>query len=1081
MIIIRTLKKARLFLILFLLSGFHPVFSSPFIHIFRPSDYKADPQTYCSVQAPNGMMYFGNNRGGVLEFDGKNWTFIDTPQNGVVRSLAIGSDRQVYVGGTSDLGFLETDKNGKLSFHSLLSLLPDSAHSFNEIWKTISFDNRIYFLTAKALYVYDYSTITVIKPQKKVFSNLFTVENTLFLLEHEVGLLQVTGEIVKRISDHSVFMKEEIPFGYKTKTGRTIFISESKGLFEFKNNIPVFLDSPASAYLKKFKSYIQPVLLSNGNIAIPTIRGGVLIIDQEGNIVFVLSEKQGLPSNIVYSVTSDHENGLWVTGEQGISRVEYPSPWGYYSKNNGIKGIVLSILVTRDVLYAGTMFGLFTAELRGPNGSSANSETDLEFKQVPDLSGEVWHLEQTGNTILIASSDGLFQLVNGKLNKIVSANQSTLLVSKRFPGILFSGSPDGLFVYQMEKNKIRQIGRVNNSKIGIYSLNEDESGRIWSGSFYEGVNRFTFEKDNWLNPEVTHFDKADGLPPAENFTSEFRRKLVISTVSGLYQKPDDQSPFSLVPGFPNELIDASSIIRQRNDSTLWVTNSSQVFLVTFSKSGTYRYQAAPFNRLPLGGIWSIAESDPGVTWFGGDNGIFSYSSAIEKNISASFFTHIKEVKSDSGLVALADSTVSGWPVLPWSQRNLQFHFSSATFDGDGKTEFQYRLLGFSNQWSVWTSETVKEFTNLPAGEYQFQVRSKNVYGLISESASTGFIILPAWYSTWWARSVYLIVLLLSIFLFIQWRITKTQKEKILLEKLVFEKTSELATSYEQLKQSQTQLIQSEKMASLGTLVAGIAHEINNPVNFIQSSIYPLKEDVGELLKYLILYQRLETILTKDPDSEEADKILAEISKLKNSISPEELKTEIDQLFAGMESGASRTSDIVKSLRTFSRVDENDMKVFDLSEGFEITLKLLEKEIAGRIEIKTAFKHTSLITGFPGQINQVLMNVLMNAIQAIETTGIIEVNSSETEEFVILSVTDNGIGIPEGNISKLFDPFFTTKAVGKGTGLGLSISYQIIQRHRGKITVTSEPGKGSCFTIMLPKVPNLTEVADAPVA
>lgn len=1020
------------------------------------------------------MMYFGNNRGGVLEYDGRNWTFIDTPQNCVVRSLAIGRDQKIYVGGTGDFGFLEANQFGKMFFHSLLPALPDSARNFNEVWKTISFNNHIYFLTARAIFVYDYNRFSIIRPVTQDFANLFPIENSLYLVEHGIGLQLVSGSTVKLISGHPLFQSEEIPFGFRSGTGRKILISESKGLFELKNNVPVFLDLPASAYLKKYKCYLHPVLLSNGNIAIPTIRGGVLIIDPDGRILFILSEKQGVPSNIVYSVTSDHENGLWITGEQGISRVEYPSPWGFYSKNNGLKGIVLSLLIVKDVLYAGTMFGLFSADLIHSDGFPLFSEQDLEFKQIPDISGEVWHLEFTENSILAATSEGLFQFKNGILKKINSESQSTLLVSKHLPGLLFGGSPDGLFVYRLEKQTISVIGKINNLKTGIYSLNEDESGRVWSGSFFEGVNRFTFFKENLLNPEIVHYGKQDGLPPAENFTFEFRGKVVISTIKGLFQKLNDTSFFSLVPGFPNELIDASSILRQSSDSTLWVTNSTQVFKVTFSTSGEFRYQAAPFNRLPMGGIWSIAESAQGVTWFGGDNGIFSYQPSVEKNISARFFTHIKEVKSDSGLVVLADSIAKSWPELPWSQRNLQFQFSSTTFDGDGKTEYQYRLMGFGDQWSSWSSETVKEFTNLPAGEYQFQVRSKNVYGHLSEPASTFFVILPAWYSTWWARTLYLLILIMSVFLFIQWRITKTKKEKIRLEKLVFEKTSELAASYEQLKNSQSQLIQSEKMASLGTLVAGIAHEINNPVNFIQSSIYPLKEDVSELINYLTLYQSLESTLSLEFADEKSRTILSEINKLKLSVSPEELKTEIEQLFAGMEHGASRTSDIVKSLRTFSRLDENDMKRFDITEGFAVTLKLLEKEIEGRIKIKTEFTHTSAITGFPGQINQVLMNILMNAIQAIPESGIIEVFSSETEEFVTLSITDNGIGIPPGNLSKLFDPFFTTKAVGKGTGLGLSISYQIIQRHHGKITVTSTPGKGSCFTIMLPKIQNLNE-------
>lgn len=1065
-----------LLVLLFLISGFQVVFSSPFIRVYGPSEYKADPQTYCSVQSPDGIMYFGNNRGGVLEFDGKNWNFIDTPHNGVVRSLTVGYDRRVYVGGTGNFGFLKKDSTGKTIYHSLVHLLNESDRNFKEVWQTVSLNNQICFLTINALFIYDNGLISVIRPQVSTFSNMFSVDNEIYLVEENSGLKKILDKKLTVLSQNPLFKTNDIPFGFKTPGGKVVLITERQGLFELTNGKPVFIDCPASAYLKNYNSYLQPIHLKNGNIAIPTIRGGVLIIDQNGAIVYRITEQHGLPSNIVYSVYTDHEDGLWVTGEQGISRVEYPSPWSYYNKNNGLKGIVLSIHISPDVLYAGTMFGLFTANLK-QHGKSDKFDSDLEFKQVPEVSGEVWHLEKVGNSILAASSEGLFQLINGRINKICSENLSVLQVSKKFPGIIFGGSPVGFFVYHYNQDRIRLLGKAIDANMGIYSLNEDKNGHIWSGSFFEGVYKFSFISPDWLKPHIEHYDTSNGLPAAENFTSELNGYPVILTVKGVFKKNNDKSGFELLNSFPNELVDASSILKQSTDSSVWVTNASHVQKVTFSKTGSFHIKFAPFNRLPLGGIWSISETSGGITWFGGDNGIFSFNPFIDKNSSAQFFTHIRSVISDSGRVVLSDSTSKTIPALPWALRNLQFHYSSTTFDGDGKTEYQFRLMGFSNQWSNWTIETAKEYTNLPAGDYQFEVRSKNVYGSISPAAVTSFSILPAWYSTWWARTVYLLVSLICIYLFIQWRIAKTKEEKQLLEKLVFEKTSELAASYQQLKQSQTQLIQSEKMASLGTLVAGIAHEINNPVNFIQSSIYPLKEDVNELLKYLNLYHTLEVSLNEKSISIENQSILRELKSLRDSLSPDELKIEIEQLFAGIENGTSRTSDIVKSLRTFSRVDENDMKTFDLSEGFSITLKLLEKETSGRIEIKTVFNHTSMITGFPGQINQVLMNVLLNAIQSISESGVIEVVSSETEDFVILSITDTGIGIPEENLSKLFDPFFTTKPVGKGTGLGLSISYQIIQRHRGNITVTSEPGKGSCFKIMLPKSQKLIEGAD----
>jgi PAS domain S-box-containing protein len=279
-----------------------------------------------------------------------------------------------------------------------------------------------------------------------------------------------------------------------------------------------------------------------------------------------------------------------------------------------------------------------------------------------------------------------------------------------------------------------------------------------------------------------------------------------------------------------------------------------------------------------------------------------------------------------------------------------------------------------------------------------------------------------------------------------------------------ERTQQLETTLQELQQTQTQLIQSEKMSSLGQMVAGIAHEINNPVSFIYGNIQPATEYIRDLLKLLKLYQSHYPI--------PAEKIQIEAEE----IDLEFLVEDLPKLLTSMKVGATRIKDIVQSLRIFSRLDEADMKVVDIHEGIDSTIMILEHRLKPNpyfsgISVIKKYQKLPLIECYPGQLNQVFMNILANAIDVLETKSEprnITINTQVKNQFAIITIADNGVGMSKDVKSKIFDPFFTTKAIGKGTGLGLSISHSIIvEKHNGKLKCNSELGQGTEFIIEIP--------------
>jgi len=286
-----------------------------------------------------------------------------------------------------------------------------------------------------------------------------------------------------------------------------------------------------------------------------------------------------------------------------------------------------------------------------------------------------------------------------------------------------------------------------------------------------------------------------------------------------------------------------------------------------------------------------------------------------------------------------------------------------------------------------------------------------------------------------------------------------------LEKRVKERTRELEganqemeKAYKELKDTQFQLIQSEKMASLGQLVAGIAHEIKNPLNFIYGNTEFLRDYVHHLQSLVDLYERLGKF-----DDESRRKV----DSFKEEINYDFMLEDLESLVGNFEEGAKRIHSIIGDLRTFSRMESEDFREIDIHSQIDLALSLLQNEYRGRLEIVKDYGELPPVECHPGRLNQVIMNLLLNACQAISGEGEVLIRTRSEGKTVSIEVKDNGEGIDPMHVDRIFEPFFTTKPVGKGTGLGLSISYAIVQQHGGAIEVDSEKGRGTRFLVRLP--------------
>ncbi|GBD94247.1 sensor protein ZraS [bacterium BMS3Abin05] len=279
-------------------------------------------------------------------------------------------------------------------------------------------------------------------------------------------------------------------------------------------------------------------------------------------------------------------------------------------------------------------------------------------------------------------------------------------------------------------------------------------------------------------------------------------------------------------------------------------------------------------------------------------------------------------------------------------------------------------------------------------------------------------------------------------------------------------TKHLQTANREIKETQAQLLQQEKMASIGQLAAGVAHEINNPIGFISSNLSVLQDYISDLMKFLTKYKELKENIKRNK-REHLQVSFEELQTIERDIGLQFILEDFEKIVQESLDGAERVKVIVQDLKDFSHIDQAEIKFFQINKGLESTLNIVWNEIKYKAKVIKDYGKVPEIRCYPMQLNQVFMNLLVNAAQAIEKNGLIKIKTFLKDKRVVVQISDNGIGIAEENLNKIFDPFFTTKDVGKGTGLGLSTAYNIVKKHHGEIRVESKIGKGTRFTIELP--------------
>ncbi len=814
----------------------------PDVFNYNRQTYGAGLQNWDIKEARNGIIYFANNEG-LVSFDGKNWKVYPLPNKTIVRSVEIGPDNRIYVGGQDELGYFSPTSNGRLQYHSLVNLIEAQDKSFGDVWDIVNFSNALYFRSTNKIFRLQNGVIKVFYPDTE-WTYLGVCNGKLYAQDNKAGL--------KRFEEvgWSLLLNNEMPAGdpvtavLAINKDSSLITSLKNGLFILDRNGIRSMPSTNNALFKSERIYAATVVTKT-QIALATSNSGSYIIDFRGNLVQSFSTREGLQNNNILSIFLDSKSNLWLGLNNGIDLVAYNSSIKQISPAQQ-DGSGYTSIISKQQLYIGTSNGLFSVPLQNLPDLSFSKGA---FKPVANTKGQNWALTEVNNQLLLGHHEGAFVVKDNNAVPISSEpgfwifrglgnNPSAGMLAGNYKGISFFKLVNGQFVFDKNLEGFEESCRF----VAI-----DNQNNVWVSHPYHGVFKLSPKSDGGY--AQTTYTAKQGLPSTlNNHVYKIRNELVVATERGIYLY--DATTDNFVPSqYYKKLLGMQSIryLKEDKDGNIWFIHEKTLGLIDVSGEQPAVVYLPELDTKMLSGFEFLNPIDARNIFLAGERGFFHINYEKYKQTRFKLPVQIRRVQisGDQDSVLFGGyftevnneqiQTSTAVPELSHDWTTIQIEFSSALFGSQSHLSYRYRLRGFDNNWSDWTKRTEKEYTNLPSGKYIFEVEARNSPDNKSEIASYTFVISPRWYQSYWALLLYLIIAGLLTYLLYKWL-----KRKFKLQRLRFEEKQKSLLYIHELEKNK---VETELMA-LGT--EKLEAEINFKNSELASSAMHLVKK-GELI------------------------------------------------------------------------------------------------------------------------------------------------------------------------------------------------------------------------------------------
>lgn len=977
--------------------------------IFTTKDFNGEAQSFDFIQDEKGNLLVANTYG-FLKYNGITWESFRPKDESIPVSFCKTPKGEIFAGGVGLIGLIKTKSNGETYFESYKNKLPED-FILGIVWDIFYKENKIYFRNDNNVLVYDYKTFKIIKSENGI-NNLFQHNNDIYF-NNKTGIYKIINDKAILLKDSKKLAKHNIRNIISTNEYSTLIVTLKDGIFELKNDFIRRIESKISNFLKEKLVYTAKTL-NDGTILFSMVKGGVLFTDNNFNPIFRLSTKCGLSDNSVKKILQDNTGNLWIGTDQGITKIKYPITTTFYNHNKDNIGTVEEITSHDNKVFIGTSTGTYQLK--------TISEKDLlkddhfaVFEHLPNDDVENFANYSLSNKFLFSGYRGVHEYKNNKTKTINQFNARKFYKSIYHKNILYLGHAYGCeILFLNDNNDIISTKKITDLR-EIRGIAEDSENNLWLTSVSDGVYQVSFS-DNFENIKLKKYTTEDGLPSLrDNLVYNINDKeVVFTTFKGLYKFDFNKNKF--VPenrfgekysGGQNEFVYALNFDKNQE---IWLHSFRKKIAGAYIKDSLNNYQLLETPLLDIGDkqIYEIlSEPDKNVVWFGGAEGLARFDrSKILKKRNSLFNAVISKVKGvkDSLLIMGSSFDKSIKNTFKPRMKDLRFEVGVTDFTFLDKNRFQYKLEGYNEEWSDWTSEPFKIYTNLSQGDYTFKVRAKNYANQISKEDYYAFSILPFWYQKDWFR-----VLAFFVVAFILIYIANYFSKRKFVKKVY---QLELAQKYENEK---NEAILKEKERGLQAMISAQEEERSKIARELHDGVV---QQIGSvILKSRNLFKNKE--FKEDKAAKEVLESLENSNQDLRNISHQMMPRALKELgilpaLQDLLDGSLGYTEIKSSLESFNLEDR-------LPEKIEVTIYRITQELINNI-----IKHS--------KATQVSVQLFKN------------------ENNIILIVEDNGVG-------------FSSKTSKKGIGL-LNISSRL-DMVKGNVNFEPSPDSGTLVTINIP--------------